>query len=247
MVRWYKLKTWNGGEEALVKEIRRTVPPYLYEEVFVIYNERNLRRQQRNIIEQEVLFDGCVFLTCKDTEPLFRRLEKIPAISRLIATGYLSVVPLMEKDAQFLEAISGKDHVVRASYVLRESEDSSLYRVYGPLAYLTDHIEKIRFSSRCAKTRRMLWGEDTVIPLGILAREDVGREVLYHGKETVSKPPASDHYMLLEIGKDAEGKNTYRCRESVTILPRGDAAPVVAGRGEVENIDVESGKVPVAV
>ena len=24
---WYKLKTWYGGEEALVKEIRRTVPP----------------------------------------------------------------------------------------------------------------------------------------------------------------------------------------------------------------------------
>lgn len=30
---WYKLKTWYGGEEALVKEIRRTVPPYLYEDV----------------------------------------------------------------------------------------------------------------------------------------------------------------------------------------------------------------------
>ena len=47
---WYKLKTWHGGEETLVKEIRRSVPPYLYNDVFVIYNERNLRRQQQNRI-----------------------------------------------------------------------------------------------------------------------------------------------------------------------------------------------------
>lgn len=249
-VLWYKLKTWYGGEEALVKEIRRTVPPYMYEDVFVIYNERNLRRQQRSIIEQEILFDGCVFLTCKETEPLFRRLEKIPAVSRLIATGYLSMFPLMEKDARFLEAISGTDHIVRASYVLRESEDSYLYRVYGPLEYLADSIEKIRFSSRCAKTRRRLWGEDTVIPLGILAKEDVAQPVLYHGREMMLEPPGvsdAGHYMLLEIGKDAEGKNTYRCRESVTILPRGETMSAASGHAGVESVDAGSGKVPVAV
>ena len=141
---WYKLKTWHGGEETLVKEIRRSVPPYLYNDVFVIYNERNLRRQQQNRIEPEPLFPGCVFLTCQETDSLFRRLEKIPAIWRLISTGYLSMFPLQEQDAQFLETISGKDHMVHVSYVIRESGDEDIYRIYGPLEYILDGIEKIR-------------------------------------------------------------------------------------------------------
>ena len=237
---WYKMKTWYGGEEALVKEIRRTVPPYLYKDVFVIYNERNLRRQQRSVIELEPLFKGCVFLTCEDTESLLRRLDRIPAIARLIATGYLSMFPLMEKDARFLEAISGEDHVVHLSYVLRESAGSAYCRVYGPLEYLLDGIEKIRFSSRFAKTRKDLWGEDTVIPLGLLLDVDVGMKALYNGIEAVTEPPAADHYTVLEVRKDETGKNTYRVCETVTMIPRGEGA----GKKDLEK---EREKVNVAV
>ncbi len=226
---WYKLKTWYGGEEALVKEIKRTVPPYLYNEVFVIYNERNLRRQQRSVIEWEPLFKGCVFLTCEETgtESLFRRFEKVPAVSRLIATGYLSMFPLMGQDARFLETISGKDHVVRLSYILRESSESvgsARCRVYGPLEYLLDGIEKIRFSSRFAKTHKTLWGEDTVIPLGLLLDVDIGGKALYQGVETVAGPPAADHYTVLEVRKDETGKNTYRACGSVTLIRQGETA-----------------------
>lgn len=225
---WYKLKTWYGGEEALVKEIKRTVPPYLYEEAFVIYNERNLRKQRQSMIESEILFKGCVFLTCKDTEPLLRRLEKIPALSRLIATGYLSMFPLMERDARFLEMISGPDHVVRVSYVLRENEESNYYRIYGPLECLTDGIEKIRFPSRFAKAHKTLWGEDTVLPLGILVNEDMREKILYYGEETVSEYPPANHYTLLEIDKDAAGKNVYKVDKMVTVLPKANPE-LVAG------------------
>ena len=221
---WYKLKTWYGGEEALVKEIRRTVPPYMYEDVFVIYNERNLRRQRQSVIERELLFDGCVFLTCKETEPLLRRLEKVPAVSRLIATGYLSMVPLMEKDARFLGMISGPDHVVPVSYVLRETEGADIYRIYGPLEYLLDGLEKIRFSSRFAKTHKTLWGEDVVLPIGILANEDVGVKILNRGTEAISEKPSAGRYTLLEIDKDETGRNVYRVRSIVTVLPPGEAS-----------------------
>ena len=244
---WYKLKTWYGGEEALVKEIRRTVPPYLYNDVFVIYNERNLRKQQRSVIEPEPLFKGCVFLTCEGTESLFRRLDKIPAISRLIATGYLSMFPLMEQDARFLEAISGRDHVVRISYVLRESVGSPYCRVYGPLEYLLDGVEKIRFSSRFAKTHKTLWGEDMVIPLGILLDVDIGGKAIYRGVETVAGPPAADHYTVLEVGKDRTGKNTYRVCETVTMLPRGEGMSILPAGSGAEDPAAEAGRAPVAV
>ncbi len=219
---WYRLKTWHGGEEALVKEIRRTVPPYMYDDVFIIYNERNLRRQQQSMIEREPLFQGSVFLTCQETEPLFRRLEKIPAMSRLIATGYLSMFPLMEQDARFLETVSGKDHVVHVSYVLRESEEENTYRICGPLEYLLNGLEKIRFSSRFAKTHKILWGEDSVLPLGILANEDINETILYNGAETVLKPPAAGHYTVIAIEKDETGKNMYQVKGHVMIMQRED-------------------------
>ncbi len=217
---WYKLKTWYGGEEALVKEIRRTVPPFLYDDVFVIYNERNLRKQQLNRIEPEVLFPGCVFLTCRDTEPLFRRLEKIPAIWKLISTGYLSMFPLPEQDAQLLEVISGKDHTVPVSYMIRETAEGDSYRVYGPLEYLLDGVERVRFASRFAKVRRELWGEDTVLPLGILVKDDVDVEMLYHGKAVIAPPPGTGHYGVLEITKDETGKNVYRVLRHVAVVPQ---------------------------
>ncbi|RHQ13266.1 hypothetical protein DW974_17200 [Lachnospiraceae bacterium AM48-27BH] len=66
---WYLLRTWPGREEMLVKEIQKTVPSYLYQEVFVIYNERIWRRQGESIIHAEPLFPGCVFLTCEKTDP----------------------------------------------------------------------------------------------------------------------------------------------------------------------------------
>lgn len=117
---WYLLKTWHGKEEELVNEIHRTVPPYLYREAFVIYNQRIWRRQGRSIVHSEPLFKGCVFLTCKETELFFGHLERVPSIARLMAVGGISVFPLTEEDAGFLERISGDDHVVRLSYVLRE-------------------------------------------------------------------------------------------------------------------------------
>ena len=220
---WYMIKTWAGGEEALVKEIRRTVPPYMYQEVFQIFNERNWRHQGQSVVHVEPLFRGCVFLTCRKTEPLFRQMERIPAMSRLISSGYLSMFPLMEQDARFLEAISGKDHIVRISCILRESEESDIYRVSGPLEHMLGDIEKIRFSSRIAKIRKNLWGEDLIIPLGFIVNEDVRQKVIYGDTQVSVEQP--DHYTLLEIVKNEMGKNVYRAGGTVAVLP-----PVPRGR-----------------
>lgn len=229
---WYLLKTWPGREEELVNEIHRTVPPYLYREVFVIYNQRVWRRQGRSIVHSEPLFKGCVFLTCKKTEPIFRRLEQVPAISRLMAVGSISVFPLMEEDAEFLEKISGDDHVIRLSHVLKEngqeketpwSEDTGfeqnsrqiegtgtetlIYKISGPLEECLEDIESIEFRKRFVKLRRKLWGEEQVIALGIVLNEDVEQKMLYENLNVSVEMP--ENYAIMEIGRDMEGKKTY--------------------------------------
>ena len=119
-VLWYLLKTWVGKEEELVREIRRTVPPQMYQECFVIYQERIWRKQQRSIVHVEPLFPGCVFLTCLETEPFFRRMEQIPSIAMRISYGNLNIFPITEEDARFLERISGDSHLVKLSHVRKD-------------------------------------------------------------------------------------------------------------------------------
>ena len=99
-MKWYLLKTWEGKEEELVREIRSSVPPSLYEECFVIYQERIWRRKQRSIVHVENLFPGCVFLTCRE-RCCFERTEKTDSL--------FSILPMMEEDVNFLEKISGEE------------------------------------------------------------------------------------------------------------------------------------------
>ena len=224
-MQWYLLKTWTGREEELVKEIRRTVPSYMYEDVFVIYTERIWRRQGRSIVHPEPLFHGCAFLTCRDSEPIWRRMGQVPFLVQWMAAGYLTVYPLMEKDAEFLQQISGDEHMMRLSYVLRERDEltdessdmyemsGNTYRVSGPLEYCLENIDSIEFRKRFVKLHKCLWGENMVIAMGIVLNEDMEQGLVYEGLEVDAEIP--DGWTMLEIKKDADGKREYVAGERV--------------------------------
>lgn len=172
---WYLMKTWVGKEEELIKEIRREVPAYLYQECFIIRQERIWRKQQKSIIHTEPLFPGCVFLTCKNREnqkSLVSRMEQIPAIARLISCGCLTFFPMIEEDAQFLERISGQAHTVKLSYVFK-NEQGNICTLSEPLKLCQGQIERMQFKKRYAMVRHRLWGEERVMVLGIVLKEDI--------------------------------------------------------------------------
>ncbi len=185
---WYMLKTWTGREEELIREIRRTVPPGMYHECFLIRVERIWRKQQHNVLHTELLFPGCVFITCRQTEPLLRRLEMVPAMSRMIALGGMNLLPLMKTDAEFLEQISGEDHLVRLSRVEKEA-DGTVMKVSGPLEAFGGDVERYQFKKRYAIARHRFLGEDMSFSLGILLEEDIENRVLYEGLGVSAEEP----------------------------------------------------------
>ena len=184
-VLWYLLKTWVGKEEELVREIRRTVPPQMYQECFVIYQERIWRKQQRSIVHVEPLFPGCVFLTCLETEPFFRRMEQIPSIAMRISYGNLKIFPITEEDARFLERISGDSHLVKLSHV-RKDEEGNICMLSEPLKIFQGQIERYQFKKRYAMIRHRLWGEERIFVLGIVLKEDTDRTLFYLDKKSDS-------------------------------------------------------------
>lgn len=185
---WYLLRTWTGREEEMAKEIRRTVPPNLYQECFVIRQERIWRKQQKSIVHVEPMFPGCVFLTCKESGPLFGRLEQVPSLAGLMAGGKLPIYPMMEEDADFLMKISGEDHLVRLSYVVKDGQ-GKICRVSDPLKACRTQVERYQFKKRYAMVRHRLWGEDQAIVLGIILKEDAGRELLHENMEVSAEIP----------------------------------------------------------
>ncbi|MCI8661447.1 MAG: hypothetical protein HFG54_14590 [Lachnospiraceae bacterium] len=187
-MQWYLLKTWVGREAELIKEIRRTVPPYMYGECFVIRQERIWRKQQRSVVHVEPLFPGCVFLTCRETGQLFKRLEQIPSMAGLMAHGSLTVLPMMKEDVDFLTKISGPDHMVRLSYVTK-NEQGQICNMSDPLKACQGQIERYQFKKRYAMVRHWLWGEEQAIVMGIILKEDAERKLLYENMEVSVEIP----------------------------------------------------------
>lgn len=92
----------------------------------------------------------------------------------------------MPKDGEFLEKISGTDHVVRLSYVQKE-EGGEIALVSGPLKKCAGQMERIQLKKRYAVVRCRLWGEEQAIVLGIMLREDRGRMFFNAGAGTLDR------------------------------------------------------------
>ena len=199
-VQWYLLKTWAGREEELVREVQKIVPPQMYEECFVIWQERIWRKQKKSIVHMEPLFSGCVFLTCKEREAgdegkelpgnkavtenglFLPSLEKIPAAAQMMAGGIFTIFPMTGEDGQFLEKISGNEHVVRLSYVQKD-EEGNICKLSEPLKVFQGQVERFQLKKRYAMVRHRLWGEERTFVLGIVLNEDGGEKFRYNGDE----------------------------------------------------------------
>lgn len=176
-MQWILIKTWVGREEELAEEIKRILPPYCYQECFVIYQERIWRKQQRNIIHREKLFPGYVFLTCDSGAWLSGEISDRLSMTTSFLCKDATVFPMIEEDAAFLKKLSGDEHSVKLSYVLKDDK-GNVCRLSEPLCICQGEIERIQFKKRYAMVRRKLWGEEQVIVLGIVLKEDAGQKLL---------------------------------------------------------------------
>jgi len=220
---WYVLQTETGREDNLVKLIRRIVPGHLYGECFVAYHERLWRRQKRNFIHVERVFPGYVFITSDDPEGLFLCLKEVPAMSRMMADGDFTFIPVDPDEATFLEQIMDEDHVMHLSYVATDGRDH-VYQVSGPLEVCMSKIERFQFRKRYAVVHLSLLGKEKSILMGILLNEDI-REELQFGKVEAS---AAKLKGPMEWKGSSESKRLSEFDRPPELLP-GDAVTVVNG------------------
>lgn len=179
---WYLIRTWAGREEEMAEEIRRIVPDSMYEECFVIGQERIWRRQQQSVVHVESMFPGCVFLVSKKTIPFLRQKKTASVMGRGVVWGDLTFLPLMREDVDFLLKISGRDHVARLSYVGKDDQ-GQICQMAGPLVSCREQVERYQFKKRYALVRHRFLGEVRGIVFGIMLKEDLNQKLLYDNRE----------------------------------------------------------------
>ena len=114
---WYVLQTRAGQEEKLAELISKMIPRGLYGECFVIYQEQLWRRKQQSFVHVKRAFPGYVFITSREPEALFFCLKQVPVMARMMVDEDCFFLSVEEDEAEFLEQIMNRDHVIGLSYL----------------------------------------------------------------------------------------------------------------------------------
>ena len=143
---WYVLQTLTGKEDELVRMIKKMVSPDLYTDCFIAYYERVWRKQQESIVHVERLFPGYVFIISENPDEIFLQLKKVPAMSKMIADGEFTFLPIEQEEETFLDNMLRADHIVRLSYVAMDGK-GRVYRRDFP-----EHAGRCRREIRGSRT-----------------------------------------------------------------------------------------------
>ena len=141
----------------------------------------------------ERLFPGYVFIISENPDEIFLQLKKVPAMSKMIADGEFTFLPIEQEEETFLDNMLRADHIVRLSYVAMDGK-GRVYRILGPLEEYASQVVRYQFKKRYVIIRLRLLGEEKTVALGIILNEDIQREILYGKVETPFKMP--EYYQL---------------------------------------------------
>lgn len=160
---WYVIQVFTGREMEIAKQCRKRVAAE-YENVFVLLAERQTKiRGQRKLIRTR-LFPGYVFIETEAIEDFYKRLKRIPAMTKILKTGEY-MTPLHRDEEAYLRQLGGEEHIVRYSEGYLEGENLIVTR--GALAGYEGRIKKILRHKRLVVLEVPLLGRMVEVTLGL--------------------------------------------------------------------------------
>lgn len=165
---WYVIQVRTGSEENIRLQCEANIPKEVMERCFIPYYEERRKIRGEWITVKRILFPGYVFLITEEIDALYYQLKKVIGLTRLLGTGE-EIIPLTEKETDFLCRFGGEDQVVAMSEGI--IEQSRIRILSGPLMGMEGQIKKID------RHKRKAWIE--VEMFGRIQRVEVGLEVAW--------------------------------------------------------------------
>ena len=161
---WYVVQVRSGTEETIRMQCIRRIPEEILERCFIPYYEERKHIQGTWVTNRKILFPGYVFAVTENLEKLYESLKQIIGLTKLIGTGK-EIIPLTEREQNFLLEFGGEDQVVEMSEGI--IEHSVIKVTSGPLQGKEGYIRKIDRHKRKAWMELEMFGRKQTVQVGL--------------------------------------------------------------------------------
>lgn len=161
---WYVIQVRTGSEENIKTQCKKIISSDILKDCFIPYYEEKKHLNGEWKIQKKILFPGYVFLDSEELEDLFKKLKQVSGLTNLLGAGD-DVVPLKEREMEFLISLGGKDQVVSISEGI--IENSKVFIMSGPLTGKEGYIKKINRHKRKAYLGLSMFGRIQKIQVGL--------------------------------------------------------------------------------
>lgn len=168
MGKWYVMRTVPGKEAKAAELIERTVEHRLWVKWRILKKQKLFRVKGHLFLNVEDLFPGYIFVKTEHPQELSEALERSREYPRMIGNVKAEIIPVEEKDLEFLKNVCGYD--LQKPMELSEveaDEEGNLIHIDGILKNYENRIIRKRLRKRYVLAEIDLFSRKEDILFGI--------------------------------------------------------------------------------
>lgn len=162
---WYAVQVTTGAEEVTVNMCKKLIRKELLDSCFVPKYEQKKRYKGKWHNITKVLFPGYIFIVTDNVVNLFKELERIPKLTKILGYEDEDFIALKESDVRFMKRFQNDKHIVKLSVGNIIGDDIVINE--GPLKGFEGKIKRIDRHKRIAVVEAQLFGGISDITLGL--------------------------------------------------------------------------------
>ncbi|QXE19764.1 transcription antiterminator [Clostridium sp. 001] len=161
---WYAVQVRTGEEEKIKFICNKLISNDVLEECFIPYYEKKIKYMGKWHITNEILFPGYIFMISDHINDLLLNVKKIPKLIKILGDGN-EIIPLYDREIEFLMRFGKKDHFIKMSYGYIEND--RIVITDGPMKDYEGIIKRIDRHKRKAVIEIEFFGRIMDVSVGV--------------------------------------------------------------------------------
>ena len=161
---WYAVQVKTGEEEKTKLLCNKMISKEILEECFIPYYEQKKKYINKWHITNEILFPGYIFMVSNQIDDLIAGVKKIPKLIKILGNEK-EIIPLYDKEIEFLMRFGKKEHLIKMSYGYIEND--KIIITDGPMKDYEGIVKKIDRHKRKAIIEVEFFGRTMEVSVGV--------------------------------------------------------------------------------
>ncbi|OAA86962.1 antiterminator LoaP [Clostridium ljungdahlii] len=171
---WYAVQVRTGDEEKIKLICNKLISNDVLQECFIPYYEKKIKYMTKWHITTEILFPGYIFMVSNRINDLILDVKKIPDLIKILGDEN-EIIPLYDREIEFLMRFGKEDHLVKISYGYIEND--KIVITDGPMKGYEGTIKKIDRHKRKAIIQVEFFGRTMEVSVGVEIVRKVQSEI----------------------------------------------------------------------